>query len=70
VLPAPFNRAKRKGRAMVVNPTPTTAYQGGIPKGNAVLQITFGELLRSCSRIYIFPMLWRTRKSRGRIVHA
>jgi hypothetical protein len=35
---------------MVVNPTPTTAYQGGIPKGNAVLQITFAELLRSCSR--------------------
>ena len=55
---------------MVVNPTPTTAYQGGIPKGNAVLQITFAELLRSCSRNYIFPMLWRTRKSRGRIVHA
>jgi ATP-dependent DNA ligase len=34
--------------------------------GDAVLKITFAELLRSCSHNISVPMLWRVRSSRGR----
>ena len=40
---------QRKGQATVISPALTTAYQGG-NQDDAVLKITFAELLRSCSR--------------------
>ena len=40
---------QKKGQGDAINPALTTAYQGGT-KGDAVLKLTFAEVLRSCSR--------------------
>ena len=46
-------------------PDPNNRVSGWNPWGNAVLKITFAELLRSCSCNISARMLWRVRNSRS-----
>ena len=68
--PSAFQPGQKKGPGDGGQPDPNNRVSRGDPQGERGPANNVCRVAPFLFSQYIFPMLWRTRKSRGRIVHA